>query len=417
MGALSYAALGGLAGLGKGAAAWGETVAKEADVERKLAQQLKLEEMRQDAQDKRLEARLAVTAAKTGTGRSSSGNRGGGGDILDVTADADAWARVSGGDRSKIDDYLALQKGVMPTIAVPVDVEPGDAPVPGGPMQQVAKYSPGSAAALRAEMSKLLNETIKKINPANADDLSKSEQTDQTTGFLADYRRGDVQAGRAALAAQGKTSYGTSGDELTGRAVDGGVSGANVKESLAKANQANAGAGENTAQRDKARAEIDKIKDEREGINPKTSLARAKVEQAAAKTEQVEIGKARDLLFKQFEAGTIELAPGDKDRKAAYLRQDRELRSMMAVEKKREEEARKREAEARDAPTPSSKDTPSKANAPKAEVKGAIVAAVEKGNPVKPAATAKSPYPEGTRLAGPGGKIYVVRNGVPEPMK
>lgn len=420
MGALSYAALGGLAGLGKGAAALGESMAREAEAEKKLAQQLKLEEMRQDAQDKRLEARLAVTAAKTGTGRSGGGSKGGGGgDILDVLRDPEAFALLSGHERGGIDDYISMQKGVMPTVAmvIPADVDEGDAPVLGGPTQtvQVAKYTAGSAAALRAEKVAALYDLIKKINPAHADDVAKGQLTDQQRANIDDYvKNGTERSAQGALLTGGHALFDASGNRVTGKAVAGGVSGSAVTENLAQANQATAGAAENYAQRNKAQAETGKVNDERKGdTGPKTALARVRLEQAAAAREQSEIAKARDLLFKQFEAGTLERAPGDKDRKAAYNRRDRELESMMAIQKKREVEALKREEEAREAPTPSSSNTPSKANAPKAEVKGAIAKAVEKGNPVKPAAPIPLPAGKPADVAKQlqPGRVYVTPRG------
>jgi len=287
MGILGYAALGALEGAGRGAAQVGQQQAQEsmrADEERRRAA---ADEERQNRIDQRVAMREDLLRDRQGTGGTS--RRGGGAPAmgaLEIASDPEKLARLSGMSREEADDYVAMQGGKQPTDGS-VTMSPGRFSNPdrmdeaGATHDQaIPKYTPGSAAALRDKAIAGLYQAMKLADPSHADDLSKSQGTDQVTKNVADYRAGDNRAGDAAMIGQGKPAYNEDGSVSTGAVGKGTVAEAKRTRDMAAAGNSSASAGEH-------KAKTGAITDERDG---KTSI---KAQTAALESERKALAGSR----------------------------------------------------------------------------------------------------------------------------
>lgn len=235
----SLALLGGLAGAGRGISDVGrqmELDALEARRQQNLADIAA-------ARDQSREDIAALRAGRTGSGsRSSSGGGGAGGNSLrDLMNDPEAMAFASGVDRGQIDDALAMAKGQKLTREVegaqPMDEEGNVMEGPGAP-ETVDKYEPGKAAEVRMAGTTALRQAMKVADPKNADDLAKSERTDQGTKLAADYAKGNDRAGEAALINDSKPAFDDGSSNATGKTTAGSLAEAKATEAGKKGDAA-----------------------------------------------------------------------------------------------------------------------------------------------------------------------------------
>lgn len=301
MGVLSQAALGGLAGMGQGLANVGQQQVAEtmrSDEERRRAA---AEEERQNRIDQRIGLREDVRAGRAGSSGSGSGRGGAAGPgALDIAGDPEKLALLGGVDRGEADEYVRMQKGGAPQ-GENVRLEPGRFQNPDrmdeagpGRDQLVPKYTPGDAAGLRDRAIKGLYQAMKLSDPSHADDLSKSQSTDQVTGMVADYRAGDNRAGSAAMIGQGKPAYNEDGSVVSGEVGKGTVAEAKVKRDTGAANNSNASAGEHGAK-------TKTITDERDGkVSIKAQVAAIAEERKALAGSRADVKAQEAALKGQF---------------------------------------------------------------------------------------------------------------------
>lgn len=259
MGALSYMAAGLAGGVGKGVASYGMDLMKQAD-QREL-----LDERQQDRLELQRE-RMAMQGAGGAPKASLSPAQklyefgqlmlsGGNGAVR--------GALMAGGmEPGAASDASSIMQGQTPTQTVDLPAsrftnpDRQDEAAAGPSTAQAPKYMDGQAAKLMERSRIALRRAMGMIDPAAADDVAKAEGTEQTNDLVRKYAGGDTQAGRGALASLGKTTFGMSGDELTGAVPKGSVAESTVRENNAKAGQASAAAGKYNAERDKTLAEI-----------------------------------------------------------------------------------------------------------------------------------------------------------------
>lgn len=227
----SLAAWGGLAGLGQGIA----QVSRQNQLEREQREredaQLQREQLRQNAMDARntetLEMRRELAAMRAGGGNGAG--RGGAGSmgVLDAMANPDLLTAASGGQLSREEaaTFVDLQKNGNPRTEV------AGPPTEEGEAATATKYEPGTAKSIAERGLAALRNAMKLGNPAQADDLAKSEQTDYVTDAARRAEKGDTGAVRGALAAQGKAEYGEKGSShITGKPADGSVASSEIRE-------------------------------------------------------------------------------------------------------------------------------------------------------------------------------------------
>jgi len=258
MGALSF--WGAVGGAGQGLAATGQSIVRDADLDQR--QRERLDNQRQ-LTDVRTQAQRDIAEMRDGTRRdlaefkAANGGGGKGGPsmpALDIAQDPEKLALLGGMDRTRANDYVAMQQGKPPTIAAGADDESG------GHTQTLAKYGPTEGEALRAEATRALYQAVGLANPAQADDLSKARNQNQATDYAAEFKTtGSQQAARGALVTGGKDFMSNEGTDQ--------VSGLPAKGSVAEARRTAEGAlaGERTAHAGKFRADVDKIRAEIDG--------------------------------------------------------------------------------------------------------------------------------------------------------
>lgn len=235
----SLAVLGGLGGLGRGMNDVGRQMELDALEERR---QKNLADIAA-ARDQSREDIAALRGGRAGSGsRSSSGGSSTGGNSLrDLMNDPEAMAFASGTDRGQIDDALAMAKGQRLTREVegemPMDEEGNVMEGPGAP-RTIDKYEPGKAAEVRQAGVTALRQSMKVADPKNADDLSKSERTDQGTKYAAEYRGGNDRAGEAALINDSKPAFDDGSSNATGKVTSGSLAEAKAEAEDTKAKAA-----------------------------------------------------------------------------------------------------------------------------------------------------------------------------------
>lgn len=254
MGILSSMAMGGIGGAGRGVADYGLDLMRQADLADRTAMAMGRDEFK-----------AGLKAGQQAGAKPSPAQQ------LNELADALLGTRGSdmlqlgGMAPGEAQDAASIRRGVMPMVAASLDSPDrrpdriDDLAASGQTSAQVPKYTEGQSAQLMERSRIALRRAIGLTNPGSLDDIAKAEGTEQTTGFLARYAQGDTQAGRAALAATGKTTYGASGDEMTGAVPPGSLAESQVRENNAQANAANAQAGASTAHAGLFKAQVKKI--------------------------------------------------------------------------------------------------------------------------------------------------------------
>lgn len=264
-GALSYIGAGMAEGFGRGMAGYGVNLMQQADAKALRDQQL---QDRLRLEDERQKDRLELAAAR------GAGGAGGAakdpisrlqelGEMM-LSGKATGALMAGGMDPTSARDASAIASGSTPMQDVGLDSPDrrpdriDDLAASGQTSAKAPKYTPGSAAQLMVSASQALRRAMGIVNPEAADNVATAEQTEWRTGALKRYEQGDVASGRAALAAAGKTTFGNSGDELTGAVPKGSVAESVVRENNAQAGMASAHAG-------KYKAETEKIVSEAKG--------------------------------------------------------------------------------------------------------------------------------------------------------
>jgi hypothetical protein len=227
----SLAAWGGLAGLGQGIA----QVSRQNQLEREQREredaQLQREQLRQNAMDARntetLEMRRELAAMRAnggaGSGRGGAGSMG----VLDAMANPELLTAASGGQLSREEAaaFVDLQRNGNPRAEV------AGPPTEDGEAAMATKYEPGTARSIAERGLAALRSAMKLGNPAQADDLAKSEQTDYVTDAARRAEKGDAGAVRGALAAQGRAEFGEKGSShITGKPADGSIASSEIRE-------------------------------------------------------------------------------------------------------------------------------------------------------------------------------------------
>lgn len=195
---------GALAGFGAGLASVGAGMAREAEQERELRNRMRLQDLRSDDA-----MELARYRAGLGPGGRGGGSQSPAMGALAILSDPAAFAQLSGLDRAEVDDYLSMSRGAAPTETRTMGPErftSADRAAEAEPITaEAAKYTPGQAADLRKRAVMGLREAMKVANPAQADDISKSQLTDTQRQFTEQHAEtGDEMARRGALLAAGK---------------------------------------------------------------------------------------------------------------------------------------------------------------------------------------------------------------------
>jgi hypothetical protein len=235
----SLALLGGLGGLGRGMNDVGRQMELDA-LEARRQQNLADIAAARDA------SREEIAAGRLGAGGTrSSGTRAGGGtggsSLRDLMDDPEVMAFAAAKDREKMDDARAMAKGQRLTKEVegeqPMDEEGNVMPGPGAP-KTVDKYEPGTAQKVREEGRDAFWEAMKLAHPAQADDLSKSQRTDQGTKLAADYAKGNDRAGEAALINDSKPAFDDGSSNATGKVTPGSLADAKASAEGTKAGAA-----------------------------------------------------------------------------------------------------------------------------------------------------------------------------------
>jgi hypothetical protein len=231
---MSLALWGGLAGAGRGISDVGRQMEVDALEERR---QRNLAEIAA-ARDQSREDIAAMRGGRAGSGSGSrSGGGGGGASLRELIDDPEVLAFASAKKRERLDDARAMAKGETPMREVegaqPMDDEGNVMEGPGAP-KKVEKYVAGEAQKVREEGRDALWSALKAVNPAHADDLSKSQRTDQGTKFAAEYKAGDNRAGEAALINDSKPAYDDGSSNATGQVVKGSLAEAKATEAEKK---------------------------------------------------------------------------------------------------------------------------------------------------------------------------------------
>jgi hypothetical protein len=228
MGALSF--WGGVAGAGRGISGIGEQMGRED------ARRAQIEEQQQFQREMREEQRAAEVEreqrrAAAGPDRASARPSAGGGmSLADLAGRPDLLTLSGGGtmDRAAVDDALALAEGRTPMRQLQDDGS-------GFSATEAPKYTPGEASSLLAKAKNALWEAVKGGNPDKADDLSKSQRTDQGTRFAEEYRAtGDERAGSAAMISGEKPAFDDGSSVASGRVAKGSLAEAKVGTERAK---------------------------------------------------------------------------------------------------------------------------------------------------------------------------------------
>lgn len=161
---------------------------------------------------------------------------------------------------------------------------------------------------------------MKVSDPKNADDLSKSERTDQGTKYAAEYRGGNDRAGEAALINDSKPAFDDGSSNATGKVTSGSLADAKIAREGAESMETRAKAG-------KASQEAKTVIDKREG---KGSIGdRLKLVGEERKAIAQDLADARAL--EKAAAGDLDITAEEKSRRAERRRslekQSDELRS------------------------------------------------------------------------------------------
>lgn len=319
----SLAVLGGLGGLGRGMSDVGRQMELDALEERRQKNLAEIAAARDASRETIAANRLAAVGARGSSGSRSGGSASGGNSLRDLMDDPEAMAFASGVDRGQIDDALAMAKGKRLTREVegdlPMDEEGNFMEGPGAPVK-VDKYEPGKAAEVRQAGVTALRQSMKVADPKSADDLSKSERTDQGTRLAAEYAKGNNRAGEAALINDSKPAFDDGSSNATGQAVKGSLAEAKIGREAAESSEARAKAG-------KASQEAKTVVDKREG---KGSIGdRLKLVGEERKAIAQDLADARAL--EKAAATDMDITPEEKARRAERRRnlekQSDELRS------------------------------------------------------------------------------------------
>jgi hypothetical protein len=217
---------------------------------------------------------------------------------------------------------------------------------------------------------------MKVSDPKNADDLSKSERTDQGTKYAAEYRAGNDRAGESALINDSKPAFDDGSSNATGKVVSGSLADARAKERLA-----DAGA-------DKALAA------KRAGGGGSGTTGNDAVDQKAIAARSATAG--RDLVAADRALKDAREA-GDKDGiEKAKRAQDAARENMDEVKAAERELAARRAAKIPGATTPK---TEAKSDAPPSDILGQAKAAIAK-NPANKAEVIRRLKAAGYSTAG-----------------
>lgn len=244
----------GLAGgIGRGAASYGLDLMKQADQK----------ELLDERQADRLELQRERMAATAGAKVSQSPaqklyefgqmllNGGGRGALM-------AGGMAPGAAQDATD--FMQGRTPMQSVDMPVDrftnPDRQDAAAGQDRTAQAPKYTDGQAAQLMERSRIALRRAMGLVDPGASDDIAKAEGTEQTNDLVRRYVAGDTAAGRGALASLGKTTFGPSGDELTGAVPKGSVAESTVRKNMADAGESSAHASLYGAQEKKVLAEI-----------------------------------------------------------------------------------------------------------------------------------------------------------------
>jgi hypothetical protein len=308
----SLALLGGLGGLGRGMNDVGRQMELDA-LEARRQQNLADIAAARDASREEIAAnRLAAVGGGRAGSRSSGGGGGGGSSLRDLMDDPTGLAFSSGERRESVDDALAMAKGQRLTKEVegelPVDEEGNVIEGPGAP-KTVDKYTPGQAEEVRMSGTRALRQAMKVSDPKNADDLSRSERTDQGTKYAAEYRAGNDRAGESALINDSKPAFDDGSSNATGRVVSGSLADAKAEAEGTKAGaavtRANAAAAKSARAGGGSSANPELRLNDQERKNTNALLASAQKElTAAVSKDEIAAAKAKIAKYEaRLEAG------------------------------------------------------------------------------------------------------------------
>ena len=352
-----------LKALGDGGQTASQSLARSDEVDRKITADAEIKRERMQLDRDIAGMRYGEGGAAGGSG--AGGSRGGAkGNVFGFkTVDEAAAAGVG----IKPEDIPALEAGTYGEKVTPLQ---GPADEMGNGPGSVSNMTPGLKALNESKLGELnaLRKTL--VVGGDVKDMSKSRLEDQERTLVDEFKAGDVRAGEAAALAKKGNIF--SADQ-TG--VTNNVTGVNTltKVGEATAKERLAGASENNAQAGKASAEAKKVQAEvLAGGGPKG----ATVERLATQLNSVNaaIKDLSDPDKQPRSSASAEAKQAHADSLALYRR----IQAKIAAEMD-------------------------------SRIGGEPAAKVPEAKP--PAA--KSPYPEGARLVGPGGKPYVVKNGVP----
>ena len=234
----SLAALGALGGLGRGMNDVGRQMEIDALEARRQQNLADIAAARDASREEVAANRLAAVGGGRAGSRSSGGGGGGGSSLRDLMDDPAGLAFASGERRESVDDSLAMARGQRLTKEVEGELpeaEEGNVIEGPGAPKTVDKYTPGQAEEVRMSGTRALRQAMKVSDPKSADDLSKSERTDQGTKLASDYAKGNDRAGEAALINDSKPAFDDGSSNATGKVTSGSLADARAKERLADA--------------------------------------------------------------------------------------------------------------------------------------------------------------------------------------
>lgn len=250
-GVLAATALGAIGGIGKGVASYGLD----------LMQQASRKELDAERQQDRMDLLAARQAGTGGTGGrakpSVAEELSQLADML-LTGKGPGVLAMAGMEPGRAADFTGMVGGNTPMTTTDLPPDRFTNPdrqteaMAGPQTAQMPKYSEGQASQLAAEGFKALRRAVGLTDVGAADNIAKAEGTEQTTDLVRRYVGGDVAAGRGVLAQAGKTTFGPSGDEMTGAVPKGSVAESTVRKN-------NADAGQSGAQAEQARAQAQKL--------------------------------------------------------------------------------------------------------------------------------------------------------------
>jgi hypothetical protein len=382
-----------LNGVGQGAALLGANATR--DIERQDSIRLAAEERRQTARE--VQDQIAMRAAGSDDAKMERllakaglvGGAGGGGGVSPdwFTPGTPAFtehALQAGMSEPALEKLLkSIKTGDRSGYD---EVAPGVGPNPDGTNLEEVRQKRSSVTDqyLDAKTAALAELSKDRTQGKNRDDIAKGRATEQNTGIVQGVIEGKTKAEDAAKivgAGKGELPYGKGGvDAYTGSPDAVGKS---------TINKNNADAGESAA---KGAAATSGSKDQtlqsltQERISADKSVDEAAKELSRLRTDMKDMGEKDKVKQREaIAAAQAKLSRYEEERDALKDR----IRNFTTT-------------------TPSGR-----GKIADAETKPAA-AKVDSSTPQKAQTTAASPYKEGQRLIGPGGKTYIVKNGKPE---